>query len=74
MAPSALGIVPSRRVGLKVVGCAYGSILTANQEYEPLHCLAKESNGDAAQIPMVKIKSTIEGNLLKLTLGPAQDN
>ena len=69
----ALGIVLSRRVGIKVVGCTYGSILTSNQEYEHLHCLAEASNGDAPQIPMVKLKSMIEGLYLGRALGKAQN-
>jgi hypothetical protein len=49
-----------------------GSILTANLEYEDLRALADDMNGDAVQIPMMKLKSMIEGRYLEQSLRKAQ--
>ena len=49
----------------KVVRRADGSILTANVEYEDLRSLTELLEGDNVQIPMMKLKSMIEGHYLK---------
>ncbi len=70
---STLGIAISRLVHIKVIKRQDGSILTANLEYEDLRSLTEDLNGDAVKIPMMKLKSMIEGRYLERALGKAQN-
>lgn len=62
---SEIGIPLDREVRIKVVRRADGSILTANVEYEDLRSLTELLEDDSVQIPMMKLKSMIEGHYLK---------
>ena len=70
---STLGIAINRLVRIKVIKRQDGSILTANLEYEDLRSLTEDLNGDAVKIPMMKLKSMIEGRYLERALGKAQN-
>lgn len=62
---SALGIPLDCSVRIKVIRRKDGSILTANIEYEDLHNLSESFENDAVRIPMMKLKSMIEGGYLE---------
>ena len=68
---SALGLPLDREVRIKVVRRKDGSILTANLEYEDLRNLAESFEGQAVQLPLMKLKSLIEGNFLEKSLEKA---
>jgi len=65
---SSLGLPIEREVRIKVVRRKDGSILTANLEYEDLRDLAESFEGQEVQLPMMKLKSLIEGNFLEKSL------
>lgn len=68
---TSLGLSIDREVRIKVVRREDGSILTANLEYEDLRNLAESFEGQAVQLPLMKLKSLIEGNFLEKSLEKA---
>jgi uncharacterized protein (DUF111 family) len=71
---STLGIAINRVVHIKVIKRQDGSILTANLEYEDLRYLTDLLNGEAVKIPMMKLKSMIEGRYLERALGKVDES
>ena len=65
---SSLGVPIDREVRIKVIRRKNGSILTANLEYEDLRDLTESLEGQAVRLPMMKLKSMIEGNFLEKSL------
>ncbi len=66
---SSLGIPFDREVRIKVIRREDGSVLTANVEYEDLRSLTDSFEDDSVRLPMMKIKSMIEGNYLERHIG-----
>jgi len=62
---SALGIPLNRNVRIKVIRRKDGSVLTANIEYEDLRNLAESFDDDSVRIPMMKLKSMVEGSYIE---------
>ncbi|MFX1263597.1 MAG: nickel insertion protein [Promethearchaeota archaeon] len=71
---SVLGIAINHVVQIKVIKRHDGSILTANLEYEDLRYLTDLLNGEAVKIPMMKLKSMIEGRYLERALGQVSES
>jgi uncharacterized protein (DUF111 family) len=71
---SKLGIPLDREVRIKVIRRADGSILTANIEYEDLRALTELLEDDEVRIPMMKLKSMIEGHYLNDNLVRQNDS
>jgi uncharacterized protein (DUF111 family) len=71
---STLGISLNTVVRIKVIRRQDGSIITANLEYDDLLSLSEELISGATHIPMMKLKSMIEGRYMEQLLGKAKDD